>query len=494
MIKKILTLVLGLLGAGCLAAAGFLAFQQFERYGQARAVYPPGTVVADIPIDGLDLNGAVARLSQAYLNVPVEIHYRGTVLQAMPTSLGFSLDFSAMLAPAEVARTGTPFWQGYWDFLWNRPIQAPAAIPLTATLAEEPLRAYLQNEVAARLDAAPIPGGAPALGRIEYAPGTPGTILDTEQAVLLLSAALHSRDARRVELSASPVLPARPGLDNLQKMMEQILLLSGYSGTAEIYLRDLQNGQDFRLALDQGQQIPAGIAFTAASTMKIPIMIAVFRRQPDPLPEDIHAMLVAMIEFSDNDMSDRLIKTFGETSGPLRLTQDIQVLGLKNTFLAGYFAPGAPLLERFQTPANQRVDISTAPDVYNQTTPAEMGRLLEAIYTCAEKDSGLLEETFPGQITQSKCKQMVELLAGNKNGALLEAGVPEGTRVAHKHGWTSESDNLIHAISDTGILYTPGGNYVMAVYLHTREQLLWDPINGMVAWLSQAAYDYFNLP
>ena len=123
-----------------------------------------------------------------------------------------------------------------------------------------------------------------------------------------------------------------------------------------------------------------------------------------------------------------------------------------------------------------------------------MGKLLEGIYNCAEKDSGLLEETFPNEITQSKCKQMIELLAHNKNGALLEAGVPEGTRTAHKHGWTTESDSLIHAISDAGILFTPGGDYVMTVYLHNRDQLLWDPANAMVSWLSQAAYEFFNQP
>ena len=89
---------------------------------------------------------------------------------------------------------------------------------------------------------------------------------------------------------------------------------------------------------------------------------------------------------------------------------------------------------------------------------------------------------------------MIELLSHNKNGALLESGVPEGTLTAHKHGWTTESDSLIHAISDAGILFTPGGDYVMTVYLHNRDQLLWDPANAMVSWLSQAAYEFFNQP
>ena len=51
--------------------------------------------------------------------------------------------------------------------------------------------------------------------------------------------------------------------------------------------------------------------------------------------------------------------------GPLAVTEDMRTIGLNNTFLAGYFAPGSVLLQDFQTPANQRTDISTDPDRYN---------------------------------------------------------------------------------------------------------------------------------
>ena len=123
-----------------------------------------------------------------------------------------------------------------------------------------------------------------------------------------------------------------------------------------------------------------------------------------------------------------------------------------------------------------------------------MGKLLVDIYTCAEKDSGPLETTFPGQITQSKCKQMIEFLSKNRNGVLLEAGLPEDVRIAHKHGWTTESDGLIHTISDAGIIYSPGGTYILTIYIHDREQLLWERMNFMIALLSQTVYNFYNLP
>jgi beta-lactamase class A len=192
-------------------------------------------------------------------------------------------------------------------------------------------------------------------------------------------------------------------------------------------------------------------------------------------------------------MADKLMSTIlGSTTGPLMVTEDMQTLGLDNTFLGGYFYPGAPLMQRFQTPANQRTDISTDPDVYNQTTPTDMGMLLEDIYFCAEKGGGTFEAAFPGQISQAECKQMIAYLSKNRNGVLLEAGLPEATQVAHKHGWVIESDNLMHTISDAGIVFSAGGNYIISVYMHDPQQLLWDSANLMVSKLSQAVYNYFN--
>jgi hypothetical protein len=117
--------------------------------------------------------------------------------------------------------------------------------------------------------------------------------------------------------------------------------------------------------------MPPEVAFTASSTIKIPIMISVYRRltgTPDP---DTAKNLEDMIARSINEASDQLMdKVIDPTHGPLKVTEDMQILGFQNTFLAGYFAPGSPLLSQFQTPANSRQDISADPDPYSQTTPS----------------------------------------------------------------------------------------------------------------------------
>lgn len=202
-----------------------------------------------------------------------------------------------------------------------------------------------------------------------------------------------------------------------------------------------------------------------------------------------------MIERSENGPADTLMETLiDKNRGPLELTKDMQSLGLPNTFLAGYFYPGAPLLQHFATPANQRTDLSANPDPYNQTTPVEMGQLLEDIYRCAETGGGTLAAVFPGQLSQNKCRQMISYLVLNKIGVLLQAGVPEGTRIAHKHGWIIENDGLMHTIGDAGLIYSPGGNYIVSVYMYHPQQLLFDPASKLVADISQTIYTFYNMP
>jgi len=171
------------------------------------------------------------------------------------------------------------------------------------------------------------------------------------------------------------------------------------------------------------------------------------------------------------------------------VTADLRELGYQNTFLAGYFEPGSPLLERINTPANQRRDIFLDPDFYNQTVPSETGDLLWKIYRCANQN----ELMFNGQVTASECQQMLNFLLENRIHALIEAGLPPEGRAAHKHGWANDLDGLIHTISDSAVVYTPGGDYVLVIFAYTEEQFLYDTANQLFAKLSQSIYNAYNL-
>ncbi len=84
------------------------------------------------------------------------------------------------------------------------------------------------------------------------------------------------------------------------------------------------------------------------------------------------------------------------------------------------------------------------------------------------------------------------MLSANKTAVLLEAGIPETTKIAHKHGWILENDGLIHSISDTGIVYSPKATYVFTMFFYNQNQLVFDPINIMVSQISGVVYQFFN--
>jgi hypothetical protein len=86
-------------------------------------------------------------------------------------------------------------------------------------------------------------------------------------------------------------------------------------------------------------------------------------------------------------------------------------------------------------------------------------------------------------------------LAADKIGVLIQAGVPEGTQVAHKHGWITEpASGVIQNISDASIVYTPGGNYVLVIFAYHPVQTVWEPVSTLFAQMSQAVYNFYNIP
>jgi hypothetical protein len=180
--------------------------------------------------------------------------------------------------------------------------------------------------------------------------------------------------------------------------------------------------------------------------------------------------------------------------GPLVVTEDLRAMGLENTFLAGFFELGSPLLQIYDTPANARLDIDTAPDIYNQITPSDTGALLEGIYQCAHSGNGRLVETFPGEITQEECRLMIEYMKKDREPYMLTAALPEGTQAARKHGYYGSSAGVNTTIGDAGIVFTPGGDFVLVVFLNNPELLLFDPANQLMARLALAVYNYYNLP
>ncbi len=468
-----------------------LAVTQLSSYSRIRNNFPLGLRVASIPIGGLNYEQAHERILTVY-RAPIEVIYSGSVIQIRPAVLGFEPQVENMLAVADNQRVTEPFWEGYWNFLWNRNIEI-IDIPLNVEYEEARIREFLQYEIATRYDT-PASPPKPIPGTTAYLSGQPGTHLNLDRAVTQVIDAMSSPTNRRVNLALEESSIPRPAVDDLGLMLRQIVDLSGFDGIVEIYLQDLQSPQNLHFAYQpEIGDFQPNIAFSAWSTIKIPVMVSAFRYIDDPPPEASLALMEEMIEQSENSSTDELAQTvIEENLAPMMVTEDLQTLGLENTFWGGYFYVGAPLLQRYETPANQRSDVDTEPDIYDQTTPADMGMLMEDIYQCAELEGGALIAAFPDEITQAECELMITYLARNQIAVLIQSGVPSGTVVAHKHGWANEEDGLLHTIGDVAIVYTPGGNYVLSIFVHHPVQAVFDPVNELFAEMSQAVYNYYN--
>jgi beta-lactamase class A len=467
-------------------------------YSRQRNNYPGGMTIAGVQVGGVDPQIASQRVLQVYSS-PIEVQYGEAIIHVDPSVVGFELDLDSMIAAADLERTGGSFWGGFWNYLWNRD-PSPVEIPLSATISEDRLKAYLQNEISARYDEPPTPA-QPIPGSTAFAPGAPGRTLDIDRAVRLIEDTLRSPNNRTVALSFQRSSAARPTMQNLEILLQQNITVAGFDGVIGVYLLDLQNGQEIHFAMDHGELISVNpdVAFTASSTVKIPIMVSYFIKYgATALNEQSSNLLMDMIRKSENPPADRLMENLDALKGPLVVTEDMRKIGLENTFLAGFFCSAespCPLLEKIETPANQRKDVSTDPDSFNQTTPSDIGMLLADIYQCAEDGGGALIAAFPDKISSEICQKMVTFLASDKIGVLIEAGVPEGTQVAHKHGWISDPSSLvIKNISDAAIVYTPGGNYVLVIYAYHPVQTVWEPVSTLFAQMSQAVYNFYNLP
>ena len=477
-----------------IVAAAVLLIIQLVTYSRLRSYYPPGMTIAEIPVGGVDPQTASQRLIQIYNNTPVEIRVGDQIVQMKPSAAGFNINLESMLAAADYERTGGAFWLGFWDYLWNRQT-APMDVPLVETLDQGQLDSYLRGEIAARYDQ-PALAAQPVPGSTQFQAGQPGQALDISRAAVLVEDALRSPTNRVVSLPFTNVKAPRPSMENLQIQIQQIIDLAGFDGIVGFYLKDLQTGETLHFVYRDGSLIPVNpdVAFTASSTIKIPIMISTYKNAGPKLDDDTKKLILDMITKSDNPQSDSLMAKLDQFRGPLDVTDTLKQLGIQNTFIAGYFFDNAPLLEQIQTPANSRTDITTNPDVYNQVTPSDIGTLLEDLYQCSETGGGALVAAFPGKITKDACVEMINFLKQDRIGVLIEAGLPDGTQLAHKHGWISGPSGIIQNISDAAIVYTPGGNYILAIYVYHPVQAIWEPVSEMIAKISESVYNYFNLP
>jgi beta-lactamase class A len=480
-----------------LLIATVLVMLELVQYSQQKDDLPTDLTIAGVAVGGLSESDAQARLESVYVSQPVQLVYNGNPIILQPAEINFRLNSDLMISEA-IARSNRQksFWGGFWNYLERRPVAA-VSVPLDATYPEGDLRDYLRD-IAARYD---TPSGSAGydLATLTFSSGRAGLRLDVDTSMQLIHAALMDPEPthRHVVLPTLSTDTAQQNIDTLADAIYALMAGRGfaYAGTstgASVYLMDLATGKEVKILAD----VPYG----AVSTIKIPIMINFFRQKlvVDSLEANL---LTESLLCSNNSASNWLIQIPGIGGGANAMLSDglnqvsctAQALGAAHTYISAPLDVGDPGLVfevpvcRPQTPGNTAY--YTQPDAFSQTTAEDMGLLLTLIYDCAQHASGLMA-LYPQDITQTECRQMLELLRGNRIDRLIELGVPEGTRIAHKNGWGAVTS------ADAGIVFSPGGDYVLSVYTYEPDTDN-NGVGTIASWelieeISRLTYNYFN--
>ena len=462
----IIVIVIGVL----LATLGW----QWLRFRADLRVLPPNVSVAGMDASGMAVEQVLAALDGAYAQT-VQLFYQGQPVILAPEAVAFQFDREATRAALEAVRTGRNNLSGFLAYLLRRPSPRVEVAP-AVRYSSERLDAFL-SRVAQQYDRPPQEP-VPLPEALTFRAGRAGYELDREASRQLVEAALKSAVNRQVELavrtSEAPPLQMR----HLEEMLKS--LLAGFNGVPSIFVKDLQTGEELEINPD--------VAYAGMSVLKIAVMIETYRALDEPPDPEQTRLLTETMTLSGNFTANLLLRDIvggGDAyQGVENLTASMRHLGLINTFMAAPYDETAPP-PAIVTPANSRTDLNANPDPYMQTTAREVGLMLEMIYQCS-RGGGALMVAYPGAFTPEECQQMLDIMSQDHTDSMIEAGLPPGTKFARKHGWIGDT----HA--DAAIVFSPGGDFILVVYLYRPQWLEWDVSNPLVQRIATATYNYFN--
>jgi beta-lactamase class A len=221
--------------------------------------------------------------------------------------------------------------------------------------------------------------------------------------------------------------------------------IEGYDGVAGVYVRDLEGNFGYGIRPDE--------EFFTASTIKLPVMVAVYRKvdegelslsQMIEIKEEDWAagagwlqweragtrqtvgdLLLLMMTQSDNVATNALVRTVG---GADHINEVARSLGAENTLL-------------YQKVSSERAAI---PQLDNRSTPRDMATMLQKI---ADGEAA----------SEKSCGYMIDLMDLNELDWWLDAGLPANVYAANKAGW------LYEVYDDVGIVKAGDRPYVVAI-------------------------------
>lgn len=485
MAKRIVTFLVVLL----LILGVFLAFQ-FVRYRTYLGSIRPGITAGGVDIGGMTPNAALRALEEmlvAPLSKPLHLRYEEETVVLIPADIGFQVHGETMVEETLQLSHDQGATRGFLEFVLHGPRRLEVEIPLQTEFDVNALRSFLTG-VAERKDQ-PLREVQSIPDSLSFHPGQAEKRLNLDLSMALVEEALLSIDSREVDLVVETQEPPKPSIDLLREMVEE--RIQEFDGIVGVYISDP--------GAQESLEVNSQTSFSGMSVVKTAIFLETYLHfageEPDPETREWMDKVVTD-PVGSNYWANLLLSLVGGGSameGARRTTERMRALGLNQTFILQPYKieeeePSSKGTRRgLASPSLKLRSDDTNPDPLIQTSPHDMGLLLQMIYQCGYGGGPLLD-IFPGQITPQGCQEIQDILVQNPVRSMIGAGIPEGTPLAHKHGFADDT----HA--DAGIVYSPGGDYVIVQFQYApTEWLVWALSQPVFEDVSRATYNFFNL-
>ncbi len=215
-----------------------------------------------------------------------------------------------------------------------------------------------------------------------------------------------------------------------------------------------------------GVAIDADRVFYAASLFKVAVMVEAF-----------HQREVGLLDFGESYVVSDYYDGFDLGPGVLRHCDTVTLDAALRAMMAVSDNVAAVLVQ-------DRVGARFVNDALVQLGARDTALLADDLPTTAADQALIIEAIARGELIGREASQeMLNLLASETFDFGLPAGLPDGTVVAHKTGlW----HNATH---DVGIVFAPGGPYVIAVLTDGGFE---SDAADVIADVSRIVYDYFG--
>ncbi len=447
-----------------------------------KPTFPDGTLAAGVDIGNLTTDMANEKLHKELpaFERPLELYVGQEHITLYPDDIGLQLDVDNLLIEAylEAARNEAA------------DIQQKIKLPLEITYDEQ----QLQTTIKAFADEVIIPAELGSITTTDTISRSftyfPGRVINVEKALYQVQERLRvPYKSRRIALELRDDYSIPGPIAGLEQIAQQVQdMAQSWYGVLGFYVYDIESGKSIGYH--------ENTVFSGASVMKAAILLQAYISLPE-FTEEQSQWIHNMIAYSDNLAANYVLAaaasgegTEDALTGVYQMNETLEKMGLQHTYQYMPYESHEYLvllrgIEIKQGPPEEGEPPYTDADISLRTTPAEISQVFLTIDQCS-KGSGYLLETYTQTLTLERCQDMLDVLAQNEDTRRIRAGIPPHVRVEHKSGWINDME------ADVGIVRSPGGDFILAVFLYQQEGINTYSASETIANFARMVYTAYN--